>query len=60
MSWNQLVYNLKLTLTCPNCGKDCPFPNPFVPPTPPEGFTGRAWDSIREASLAHKIEGCSK
>jgi hypothetical protein len=63
--WNQWVYSLKVTLTCPNCGEECPWESPF--PQPPfdkfidkdsDSIAERGWDNILAAASRHRARGC--
>ena len=55
--WNGMIYGLKVTLTCPDCGADCPLENPFGNARP---IDENISEGIRTAWVRHRITGCRK
>jgi len=52
-----MIYGLMVTLTCPDCGADCPLENPFGNALP---IDENISEGIRTAWVRHRITGCRK
>lgn len=63
-----MIFGLTVTLTCPDCGADCPMESPFngaaafgtlaAPPT--QSIPEQISANILEAAKTHKIAGCPR
>ena len=59
VSWNQIIFNMKVTLTCSNCGEECPWDNPFKPDDD-KSIAEQGWDNICKAHCDHRVKGCRR
>ncbi len=70
--WQQMLYGLKVTLTCPQCGEECTMNDPFKDrlkqacnffrrrgPKPLD--VPEAWNNeVNEAAMRHRVKGCKR
>ena len=70
--WDQTIYGVKITLSCPKCSVELPMRNPFeiwkVQPSRQNEIDGTGlrnqdipeigWEEILKASTDHRVKGC--